>query len=382
MSNSSPVASIFIDFKSAFDQLWFLGCIGKLRRISIPLSFCKWIECWLINRRCFIEINNKRSRWFEIEKGGPQGSVLTPTVFITYHSYLDTSLPSSINHLFADDLVGVISGQIGLTYTEQCLDLEKRCKDFLDHLEYYSLLSDQPINLDKSVAMFSARAVGNPNFDIHFNNSSQSKIRWVPDFKYLGYTISAKLGWGKLLKSTISKVRQRVSLIKSFKLFGCTSPLLRKALFLSFVLPLFTWIYPIFPLLSKKQQDDLSYFYSTCLRRVLFCLHWNDSLFSFALDEKMLVDRCARYWNNFFISLSDSTDGNLLFEKANLTEFRKFWMDREFIIRCLRKSKRFVDHRSILERAISWVSSIPDQSSVPFYEIEELSLLEDFASTF
>ena len=76
MSNSSPVASIFIDFKSAFDQLWFLGCVGKLKRLGIPISFCQWIESWLNNRRCFIEISNKKSKWFSIEKGGPQGSVL------------------------------------------------------------------------------------------------------------------------------------------------------------------------------------------------------------------------------------------------------------------------------------------------------------------
>ncbi len=96
----------------------------------------------------------------------------------------------------------------------------------------------------------------------------------------------------------------------------------------------------------------------------------------------MLINRCTIYWNNFSISPSDSTDGNLLFEKANLTEFRKCWLDKEFTISCLRKSKRFVDHRSILEKAISWVSSVPDQSSVPFYEMDELSLLEDFAITF
>ena len=96
----------------------------------------------------------------------------------------------------------------------------------------------------------------------------------------------------------------------------------------------------------------------------------------------MLIDRCANYWNNFFISLCDSTDGNFLFEKTNLAEFRKYWLDKEFAIRCLRRSKRFVDHQSILERVISWVSSVPSQSSVPFYEIEELSLLKDFAITF
>ena len=117
------------------------------------------------------------------------------------------------------------------------------------------------------------------------------------------------------MKSAIFRIRQRVCRIRSFKLFGCTSPLLRKALFSSFVLPLFTWIYPIFTLLTKNQQDDLSHFYSTCLRRVLYSLHWDENLFSFALDEKMLIDRCATYWNKFLIFLSDSSDGNLLFEK-------------------------------------------------------------------
>ena len=290
-------------FKNAFDQLWFFGCISKLKRLGIPSSYCKWIESWLVNRKCFIEINSKRSKWFSIEKGGPQGSALTPIIFIIFHSDIGISLNNNI----------------------------------IDYLEYYSVLTNQPVNLEKSVVMFSARAIGYPNFDIYFNDHAHTK-----------------LGWSKLLKSTKIKIRQRISLIKSFKLFGCTSPSLRKALFSSFVLPLFTWIYPIFLLLSKKQQDDLSHYYSTSLRRALFCLHWNDILFSFALDEKMLIDRCASYWNNFLI----------------------------FAINCLRKSKHYVEHASIIEKVISWLSSVPEQSSNIFYEIDELSLLEDFAITF
>ena len=115
---------------------------------------------------------------------------------------------------------------------------------------------------------------------------------------------------------------------------------------------------------------------STSLRRALFCLHWNDILFSFALDEKMLIDRCASYWNNFLISFADSIDGTLLFEKANFTEFRKSWLNGEFAINCLRKSERYVEHASIIEKVISWLSSNI------FYEIDALSLLEDFAITF
>lgn len=84
MSNSSPVGTVFVDFKSAFDQLWFDGCLGKLGRMGIPRTYIKWIQAWLLGRRAVIEIEGKRSRWFSIFRGGPQGSCLTPTIFITY----------------------------------------------------------------------------------------------------------------------------------------------------------------------------------------------------------------------------------------------------------------------------------------------------------
>ncbi|CAF4782327.1 unnamed protein product, partial [Rotaria sp. Silwood2] len=68
-------------------------------------------------------------------------------------------------------------------------------KVFLDQLEYYSCLTDQPINLNKTEAMFSARAIGHPNFVIQFRHGTKEIIKWVPEYKYLGYLISSKLGW-------------------------------------------------------------------------------------------------------------------------------------------------------------------------------------------
>ncbi|CAF3245129.1 unnamed protein product [Rotaria socialis] len=382
MSNSAPVCTMFVDFRAAFDQLWFLGCIGKLRNLGIPSSFLNWIEVWLNNRRCFIEINGSKSRWFSIEKGGPQGSVLTPTLFITYNCDMCSSLSGCINHFFADDLAGIMAGQLGINYSSQCLDLEKRIKVFLDNLDYYSCLTDQPINFNKTKAMFSARAIGHPKFVINFRQDTMDIIEWTSEYKYLGYIISPKLGWGKFLKYMMTKIRQRISLIKSFKIFGCSSPYLRKTLFMSHVLPIFTWIYPIYPLLSENQQNDLSHFYYSSLRRVLYCLHWNENFFAFALDEKSLEDRCHSYWEKYLAALADSIDGELLFEKANLNVFRQIWIDKQFSIKCLRTSKRFIPHQSIIEKIVGWMASIPSRSSVPVYEIDEIQLLKDFPESF
>ena len=179
-----------------------------------------------------------------------------------------------------------------------------------------------------------------------------------------------------------SKIRNRISLIKSYRMFGCSSPCLRKTLFLSFVLPLFTWIYSIFPFLSDKQQCDLSHFYFSSLRRVLFGLQWNTNFFAFVLDEKFLDDRCVEYWEKFLIALADSTDGQLLFEKANLNVFRQNWLEGLSSIKCLRKSKRFVSHESTIERVVKWLAFVPSRSSVLSYDIEEIQLLEDFPEAF
>lgn len=149
MANSASVTTIFVGFKTAFDQLWFDGCIGKLNRMGIPIPFLKWIEDWLLNRRAYVEIKGQISRWFHIHRGGPQGSILTPTVFITYHSDMTNYLNMASSFMFADDLAAVLSGWIGEKYSTQCLDIERRLKSLLDSLEFYAILSIQPINYEK-----------------------------------------------------------------------------------------------------------------------------------------------------------------------------------------------------------------------------------------
>ncbi|CAF4597479.1 unnamed protein product, partial [Rotaria sp. Silwood2] len=56
MANSAPVTTVFVDFKSAFDQLWFEGCLGKLIRLGIPNAYVKWIQTWLLGRKATIEV--------------------------------------------------------------------------------------------------------------------------------------------------------------------------------------------------------------------------------------------------------------------------------------------------------------------------------------
>lgn len=381
MSNSSPVATLFVDFKSAFDQLWFEGCLGKLARMGIPNAYVKWIKAWLIDRRAVIEIHGKRSRWFTINRGGPQGSSLTPSIFITYHSDMADFIPGAMCFFFADDLAAVVAGHIGIKFSKQCLDLERRLHKVMEQLEFYSILSVQPINYSKTKAMFSARAVCYPN-PLPVLSCGGQTIEWIYMFKYLGYWLTTKLGWGYILSKLRITTRQRTSLINSFTYGGTSSTRLRRVLFSTFVLPHFTWIFALFPLITETQRRQVSHLYYTLLKRVYHAQQWDDFVFSYLYKERSLDDLCFSYWKKYIKSWSRSEDGFLLLEQSSLNAHRSRWKDGYDRIRCLSRSKRFVPHGDVLGKALDWMTSHGTDDSRIVCDEDELACFMDFPESF
>ena len=379
MSNSSPVGTVLVDFRSAFDQLWIQGCIGKLKRLGIPKAYLVWIENWLTNRRAFIEIKGKSSRTFPIRKSGPQGSTFTPLLFITFHSDLSEFLGCCSSHLFADDLAAIMAGSIGMKFSMQCLELERKLKIFFDKLEFYCVLNVQPINYKKTLGFFSARAVQRPEIEL---TCGEHRIPWEKEVKYLGYVFSPKMGFGAMIIKAKAKIRQRVAMINSFRLNGRTTTQLRKTLFMSYVLPVFTWLFPFFPLFTQIQQKDLSEFYTRCWRRVTFCLHWHPLFFMLAVNEVALEDRCKRYWEKYFLSLANSVDGKAILSSSVLNVQRDLWLKGEMRIHGLHRSKRFIAHTSLLEKCMEWCTSIPQNESTLGYSMEDIEILREFPETF
>jgi hypothetical protein len=284
-----------------------------------------------------------------------------------------------LSHSFADDLAAVVAGGIGMKFTAQCLELEKKLQLFFKNLEFYSILTSQPINYSKTEGLWSARAVGPPKFDI---SAGDNMIQWTDKFKYLGYWFTPKLGFGTLIDKSMLKIRQRIGMINSIRIAGSTSLALRKALFLSFVLPLFTWLFPLFPLFTDKQQQDLNHFYCSCLKRVMSCHQWSAFFFSFISNEVSLEDRCRKYWDKYLIALSDTVDGELILEQANLNVIRDTWLKKENKIKWIYRSKRFVEHIPLLERITRWCSNTPVDESIPNFEFDDVMVLANFPDTF
>jgi hypothetical protein len=194
--------------------------------------------------------------------------------------------------------------------------------------------------------------------------------------------VTGKLGWSTMIKNSMLKIRNRVNMIRKFRLNGFSSPELRRKLFMSFVLPLFTWLFPIFPLFTRRQQEDLSHFYYTCLKRTSFHLEWADPIYAYIMNEISLEDRVSKYWEKYLGALSHWRDGFMLLEQLNWSKYRSMWVNKEYPIKCLHRSKRFVNHIPVLERCVNWCSNNATMDSIPIFEEEDTSCLSLFPETF
>ena len=77
-------AALFIDREKAFDSIWIDGLMYKLRETGKISYILNIIDHYLRNRNLYIEIGENRSGSFKPEVGLPQGSILSPILFIFY----------------------------------------------------------------------------------------------------------------------------------------------------------------------------------------------------------------------------------------------------------------------------------------------------------
>ena len=192
-------------------------------------------------------------------------------------------------------------------------NLEEKLKILFDYLEYYTTFAAQPINYKKIELVWTARAIGKPQFNIAMG---EHQIAWINSFKYLGYHLSSKLGSGKMISTFRHKIRQRVAIIRSCRLCGTTSIKLRRILFSAYVMPLFMWLFGIYLLLSDCQKDQLGHFYFTCLKRALGIPFWNDIVFAAIYNKSLLEKFCWEYWRRYRKALACFTDELILFEQS------------------------------------------------------------------
>ena len=96
------------DISKAFNKIWKHGLYFKLLQANLPSIIEKVLCNFNENRTATIKIENVIGEKFQLLSGVPQGSVLSPLLFIFYTAKIESPAMNCIDISFADDNTQII----------------------------------------------------------------------------------------------------------------------------------------------------------------------------------------------------------------------------------------------------------------------------------
>lgn len=208
LEKNRHIALITFDIKGAFDAVWHKALLWKLKEMKVPNYLWCWIHSFLTEREAKIEYKASVSSTFILERGTPQGSPLSPLLYILFTAdSLNDIPPHTHANLFADD-TSIWSDCNTIT------NLRKRLQNSVDMFVQWCQRWKLQVQPSKTKL-------------VHFSNHPRRKLKTpltiiidrqiVPlanEAKYLGITFDRALKFRTHLKELKKKSSSRIGLIR------------------------------------------------------------------------------------------------------------------------------------------------------------------------
>ena len=301
-------AAVFIDVEKAFDSVLHNGLRHKLNDIKLlPPKIIRLMSSFITERTISIRVNDEISDEVKLNAGTPQGSVLSPLLFLIYVN--DIPIDPSNNQVklsqFADDLgmwtFASSNPFLGLRLSKTLADLEKWCAKWrikLNTKKTQLLLLKNSKKPSKSTKKeVTLRLFG-------------EKIEEVQKAKLLGVTLTPNMKFKRHAEIAIEKARQRINLPKllSGTDWGC-SPKTIMRLYKAFVRPVLEYGAIVLLSASPYQLKQLQIVQNRAIK-IAYRLPWRastDEIHEIAGIEP-LKERYQNLANKFIHSLETNSE--------------------------------------------------------------------------
>ena len=205
----------FFDYEKAYDKVWRAGLLSKMQKLELPGRFVRYTRNFLSGRVTSTKVNNTRSRKFHLKEGLPQGSAISPLLFLVFINDIDVELSSdTLASLFADDTAIWTHGGEILDETGKQGETAKLMQKEVDKIIEWADTWKMSINTDKTKTMVISSDTSEMNSDPKLR-TNKGEIAPVKQYKFLGVTLDQGQFFNAHLNNTREKCRKRTRIIKS-----------------------------------------------------------------------------------------------------------------------------------------------------------------------
>ena len=97
-------ALLFLDVKGAFDHVATNQLLAMCKKLRLPLALIRWIRFFISERYLQLKFNNQTQPLERIRIGIPQGSPISPILFLLYIRDICKPRPSTFTFSYMDDI--------------------------------------------------------------------------------------------------------------------------------------------------------------------------------------------------------------------------------------------------------------------------------------
>lgn len=213
-TRNRSITAAFLDIKGAYDNVVLSLLSEKMVKVGLPEKLTKNIINMYINRKIHLRLNNRLLSSRSTSLGLPQGSILSPLLYIIYSQDIQSRLDGDIKILqFADDIVVYHEAK---EVHQTILGLSRG----IEQIHCWAKSNGLSISPEKSkVCTFTRRRLQiPPSITLH-----TFKMPYKSEVMYLGIHLDIKLNWKSHINYIVSKAENSLNVLRAFcgSKWGC-----------------------------------------------------------------------------------------------------------------------------------------------------------------
>ena len=205
--HKKEIVLLLYDLSSAFDTASHIILITKLQLYGFDDHAIQWLKSYLENRKQIVTVSGKLSGTQEVNIGTPQGSRLSPLLFICLMADLHLCVQKSTLANFADDTQSMIV----CDNKEEAIETTRReANNVIKFFRNNNLVN----NSDKAAVLYNSKGKGET---ITIENIGGEKLESTKSEKLLGLFINSDFNWNTHVEKISMELKKIIGLIKRLK---------------------------------------------------------------------------------------------------------------------------------------------------------------------